>query len=159
MRRPAERPRPPPLVPQGRPGPPGRAPRVDSRPHGALGRHVFPDWPKPHRVILYNDSNTAARQNSDIAHELAHGLLLHEPRQAIVNGCRAYDKAEEDEASWLAGCLLVPRQAAVRIAKSGQPESDAADEYGVSTEMLSWRLNAIGARRQAEAAARKSRSR
>jgi Zn-dependent peptidase ImmA (M78 family) len=43
-----------------------------------------------------------------VAHELAHGLLLHEPRHAIVDGCRDY-RQEEVEANWLAGCLLIPR--------------------------------------------------
>jgi Zn-dependent peptidase ImmA (M78 family) len=41
------------------------------------------------RVILYNDYNSAARQNSDIAHECSHALLLHAPRPAFSSGgCR-----------------------------------------------------------------------
>jgi hypothetical protein len=112
---------------------------------------IFPDWPGRRRVIIFNDANSNARQNSDVAHELSHGLLLHEPRGAIVSGCRDYPRAEEDEAAWLSGCLLVPRAAAVMIAFAGTPIAVAASEYGVSSQMMTYRINSTGARRQAEA--------
>ena len=112
---------------------------------------IFPDWPLRHRVIIFDDGNSDARQNSDVAHELSHGLLLHEPRRAIVNGCRDYSRSEEDEAAWLSGCLLVPRAAAVAIGMAGTPMGVAAIEYGVSTQMMTYRVNSTGARRQAEA--------
>lgn len=110
---------------------------------------IFPDWPRRHRVIIFNDANAPERQNSDVAHELSHGLCLHEPRHAIVQGCRDYSKLEEDEAAWLSGCLLVPRTAAFAVALSGMPIELAAAEYGVSTRMMSWRVNATGAMAQA----------
>jgi hypothetical protein len=110
---------------------------------------IFPDWPLRRRVIIFNDANTAQRQASDIAHELSHGLRMHEPRHAIVAGCRDYSRLEEDEAAWLSGCLLVPRDAALAVALSGTPVETAAAEYGVSDRMMSWRLNATGARAQA----------
>ncbi len=120
---------------------------------------IFPQWPRRHRVIIFNDGNSDARQNSDVAHELSHGILLHEPRTAIVNGCRDYARGEEDEAAWLSGCLLVPRDAAVVVAMSGTPLHVAAEEYGVSTQMMTFRVNSTGARRQAEASrARRGRS-
>jgi IrrE N-terminal-like domain len=120
---------------------------------------ILPEWPRRHRVIIFNDGNSEARQNSDVAHELSHGLLLHEPRTAIVNGCRDYAKGEEDEAAWLSGCLLVPRDVALVVAKSGVALHLAAMEYGVSTEMMRYRVNSTGARRQAEASrARRGRS-
>lgn len=116
---------------------------------------IFPDWPQRRRVIIFNDANSEARQNSDITHELGHGLRLHEPRHAIVNGCRDYSKAEEDEASWLAGCLLVPRAAAVAVAYAGEPLDLAAARYGVSLEMMRMRVHRTGAQRQADAARRR----
>jgi Zn-dependent peptidase ImmA (M78 family) len=120
---------------------------------------IFPQWPRRRRVIIFNDGNSDARQNSDVAHELSHGILLHEPRTAILNGCRDYAKEEENEAAWLSGCLLVPRDAAVVVAMSGTPLHVAAEEYGVSTQMMTFRVNSTGARRQAEASrARRGRS-
>lgn len=116
---------------------------------------IFPAWPRHHRLVIFNDANSPARQNSDVAHELAHGLLLHEARSAIVNGCRNYSKADEEEAAWLSGCLLVPREAAVVVAMAQTPMAIAAAEYGVSTEMMTFRVNSTGARRQAEATLRR----
>lgn len=112
---------------------------------------IFPEWPRRHRVVIFNDGNSEARQNSDLAHELSHGLLLHEPRMAVVNGCRDYAKTEEDEAAWLSGCLLVPRDAAVKVAKAGLDLHFAAADYGVSIDMMRYRVNSTGAKRQAEA--------
>lgn len=119
---------------------------------------IFPEWPLRRRVIIFNDGNSEARQNSDVAHELSHGLLLHEPRSAIVNGCRDYARSEEEEAAWLSGCLLVPRAAAVAIAMAEAPMGVAAIEYGVSTQMMTYRVNTTGARRQAEATRSRRRS-
>jgi hypothetical protein len=116
---------------------------------------IFPNYPRPHRVVLYNDANTPGRQNSDITHELAHGLLLHDPRHPIVSGCRDYNKAEEDEAAWLSGCLLIPRAAALHIARTGSPEHVAAEKYGVSADMVRFRVNATGARKQVARASRR----
>jgi hypothetical protein len=116
---------------------------------------IFPDWPRRRRLVIFNDTNSQARQNSDVAHELAHGLLMHEPRCAIVNGCRDYASADEDEAAWLAGCLLVPREAAVVVAMVGTPMGVAAVNFGVSTQMMTYRVNSTGARKQAEASRRR----
>ena len=116
---------------------------------------IFPAWPKHHRLVIFNDANSDARQNSDVAHELAHGLLLHEPKCPIVNGCRDYSSADEEEAAWLSGCLLVPREAALVVAMNQTPMGVAAIEYGVSTQMMTYRVNSTGARRQAEASRRR----
>lgn len=110
---------------------------------------IFPCWPRRHRVIIFNDASPPHRQNSDLAHELSHGLRLHEPRHAIVQGCRDYSTLEENEAAWLSGCLLIPRDAAFAVAMSSTPIERAAAEYGVSTRMMSWRVNATGAKAQA----------
>ena len=118
---------------------------------------IFPAWPLPRRLVIFNDGNSNARPNSDLAHELAHGLLMHEPRRAIVNGCRDYPKKDEEEAAWLSGCLLVPREAALLVAMAGTPMGIAAIEYGVSTQMMTYRVNSTGARRQAEASRRRRR--
>lgn len=116
---------------------------------------IFPAWPKHHRLVIFNDGNSEARQNSDVAHELSHGLLLHEPKCAIVNGCRDYSKADEEEAGWLSGCLLVPREAALVVASAQTPMGVAALEYGVSTQMMTYRVKSTGADRQAEASRRR----
>lgn len=120
---------------------------------------IFPDYPGRRRVVLYNDANTPARQNSDIAHELAHGLLLHEPRHAIIDGCRDYRRDEETEANWLAGCLLIPRDAAVQLARTRAPKAQLAADFGVSEKMYDWRLDVTGARIQVQRARQRRNAR
>jgi hypothetical protein len=111
----------------------------------------------PLRFIVHNDSHAPSRQNSNICHELSHGLLLHEPAPAVdASGCRDWDQVMEDEAQWLAGALLVPEVVVVVGVKRGRSEQELAHAYGVSVEMIRWRINLTGARRRA-ARARNSR--
>jgi len=103
------------------------------------------------RHIVHNDAHAAGRQASDIAHELAHGLLLHPPAPALdAGGCRNWDAELEEEANWLGGALLVPEEAAVLLARRGIPLDVAAEAYGVSEQMMDWRLNVTGARIRAQ---------
>ena len=102
------------------------------------------------RVILHNDNHTLGRQASDIAHELAHGILLHSPHQAIdTNGSRYWDATMEEEANWLSGALLISEEAAIEIAKLNLSVPEAAERYGVSKQMINFRLSVTGARKRA----------
>ncbi len=103
------------------------------------------------RIIVYNDSHPPARQNSDIAHEVSHALLMHEPTPALdsVTGCREWNGTREDEAAWLSGELLVTGNMALAIARGRFTESQARERLGVSARMLEWRLNMSGARKRA----------
>jgi Zn-dependent peptidase ImmA (M78 family) len=101
------------------------------------------------RVIVYNDSHIKGRQASDITHEVSHGLLLHTPKPALdTNGCRNWDEDMENEADWLAGVLLIPEEAALSIARRNLPLDEAASLYGVSQQMLRWRLGVTGAQKR-----------
>ena len=98
------------------------------------------------RVIVYNDFHAATRQASDITHECAHGLLLHEPREAFAaGGCRDVDHECEHEATWLGGVLLVPNDAALHIVRNRIDYSSAAQQYGVSDDLMQWRIRMSGA--------------
>lgn len=99
------------------------------------------------RTIVHNDGHSNGRQNSNLAHELSHGLLHHPPTPALDNnGCREWNQAIEDEATWLAGELLVTREAAMAAARGQWAEHDAIADLGVSQELLRWRINVSGAR-------------
>jgi Zn-dependent peptidase ImmA (M78 family) len=109
----------------------------------------------PRRLIVHNDRHTPGRQSNNIGHELAHGLLLHPPRPAVDHrGCRLWDQEIEEEADWLAGVLLVPEDAALAVARgrTWQTEVEAALHFGVSGQMLNYRLNITGARIRVERA-------
>jgi Zn-dependent peptidase ImmA (M78 family) len=60
----------------------------------------------------------------------------------------SYDKEEEEEADWLSGCLLLPRDALVRIRRRRIEDTEAALEYGVSMRMLAYRMAMTGVNRQ-----------
>jgi Zn-dependent peptidase ImmA (M78 family) len=104
-------------------------------------------------VVILNSSHSAARQSSDLAHELAHRILGHKAREVNVTEdglmlLSEYDKSEEDEADWLSGCLLLPREALVSIRRRGLNDINAATEYGVSLQMLGWRIARTGIQKQ-----------
>lgn len=102
----------------------------------------------PRRTIVHNDAHARVRQVSNLSHELSHALLFHPPTPALDNnGCRHWDQDIEDEANWLCGALLVPEAAAMLIAKGSRWPShpDAARHFGVSTQMIRYRLNTTGA--------------
>ena len=82
-------------------------------------------------------------------HELAHVIIGHTPSRVDVTEDGAlilntYDRQQEDEANWLAGSLLLPRDALMWIRKQGLDPPAAAREYGVSAQMLQYRLNVTG---------------
>lgn len=102
------------------------------------------------RAIVHNDGHLAGRQANNIAHELAHALLMHEPAPALtILGCRKWDPVVEDEANWLGPALLVSDEAALHIVKEQMTHKQAAALYGVSEEVIRMRLNVTGARRRA----------
>jgi hypothetical protein len=110
-------------------------------------------------LIVYNDSNDPERQKSDVAHELAHVLLEHEAGPLFgTGGCRNVDELREKEATWLGGALLVPEHVALSVARRLTVE-EAAQHYGVSEELMRWRVNATGALKRAGHERRKAGSR
>lgn len=112
----------------------------------------------PRRTIVHNDGHSPARQNSNICHELSHGLL-HHPRTPAMDdsGCRIWNQDIEDEATWLAGCLLIPEPAALAIARGRWTAPEAACRFGVSEAMVRYRLHASGAAIRVRRAAKVAR--
>lgn len=103
------------------------------------------------RTIVHNDAHPAGRQSSNLAHELAHGLLAHPPTPALDNkGCRDWNEDIEDEASWLGGALLVTEAAALAIARGRWTKDAAAVQFNVSAQMIQFRLNATGAAKRVQ---------
>ena len=102
-----------------------------------------------HRAIVHNDRHHPDRQRSNIMHELAHAFLGHRPCSAFnCDGERHYDGGIEAEASFLAGALLITNEAAWHIVRAGL-RSAARKIYGVSQQMLDYRLRVSGAMKRA----------
>lgn len=100
-------------------------------------------------LIVLNSSHAKTRLNSSLAHELAHIILGHEPSMMFMSSnsgtaLRTYNEDQEEEANWLGGCLLLPRDALIGIGRKGTSDEDACTEYGVSPAMLRFRCNVTG---------------
>ena len=100
-------------------------------------------------LIVTNLSHAQTRLNSSLAHEIAHIVLGHEPSMMFISAnsgiaLRTHNEEQEEEANWLAGCLLLPREALVAIRRIGRSDEEVCSEYGVSPAMLRFRLNTTG---------------
>ncbi len=100
-------------------------------------------------VIILNSAHSGGRPASNLTHELAHVLLDHAPARVDVSEdgllmLNTYGREQEEEANWLSGCLLLPREALMLIRRQGLDPQIAAKRYGVSLDMLQYRLNVTG---------------
>ena len=82
-------------------------------------------------------------------HELAHIMLGHELTEVketadghLLNGL--HDKDQEDEANWLGGTLLLPRPALLWMRRRRMTDIAAQNYFGVSADMLAWRIRMTG---------------
>ena len=102
-------------------------------------------------TIIYNPVHSAARQQSNFMHEMAHLIEEHEPSGFDWSKglpCRSYDRAQEDEAAWLGGCLQIPRKAMLRAVSRGMDNETIARHYTASTQMVQFRRNVTGVDQQ-----------
>lgn len=98
-------------------------------------------------AIVHNDAHSEYRQNSNICHELAHCFLGHEFTPPLTEaGERIRDGGIEGEANYLAGALLLTNEGALHVLKR-KLLSKAQKLYGISSEMLEYRLRKSGARK------------
>ena len=105
------------------------------------------------RLVVLNSGQSEVRQTSSLAHELAHIVLNHAPDETVLSDegflfRGSYDADQEEEANWLAGCLLVPRDGLLAACRQGTDQSYLARRFGVSKDMIAWRLSVTGVRRQ-----------
>ncbi len=96
-------------------------------------------------LVILNSSHSLARQASDLMHELAHIYLGHTPARIDVTEdgllmLNTFNKQQEEEAAWFSGCLLLPREALLAICSQSMEHRTAAKTYGVSKDMLEYRL-------------------
>jgi Zn-dependent peptidase ImmA (M78 family) len=95
--------------------------------------------------VILNSSHSPARMNSDFMHELSHLILAHTPARMDVSSDQmlllsTYNRAQEDEANWLSGALLLPRDSLFSIRRECMTDEEACRMYGCSKDMLTFRL-------------------
>lgn len=125
--------------------------------------HAFSGALLPHRtgaVIVENDAHPLARRRSTLGHEMAHVVGEHKFGTSLVNerGCRTADRVQEDEAAEISGELLIPFEAAKRLARQKVTDDEVALRFRVSPELARWRMNATGARIIAQRASDRRRA-
>lgn len=109
------------------------------------------------KVIVVSPLASDERRRSDASHEASHLLLDHNVREVEQLGGLSFftcDPDEEQEANWLAGCLLLPRDLLVRSLRNGMDATAIAEANTVSLQMANFRLRATGAERQVAASRR-----
>lgn len=102
-------------------------------------------------IIVFNPLRTIGRQNSDIAHELAHSMLKHvlsEIREVDGMPFRTCKPEEEEEATAFGGALLLPRPLLLSAARRQATVEEISQQYEVTTEMARFRYNSTGVARQ-----------
>ena len=105
------------------------------------------------KVIILNSTHAPVRQNSDLMHELAHLILEHKPARVDMTPEKlmildTYDKFQEEEANWLGGALLVPRDGLLDVLSRNRRNKSAASHFNVSTQMIEWRRRMTGIDKQ-----------
>jgi Zn-dependent peptidase ImmA (M78 family) len=125
--------------------------RLQPRAFSAATFHL----PDGRTIAVYNPCDDPGRTNSDIGHELAHILLDHDVREIHQLAGHTFltcNLEQEEEATWLAGCLLLPRSLLLREAYTGTSAEAIAAKYQVSDHMARFRLNTSGVLLQARRA-------
>jgi Zn-dependent peptidase ImmA (M78 family) len=100
-------------------------------------------------LVIFNPRHSTGRQASDVMHELAHLILDHQPATVIISQdggmvMRSYNQKQEDEANWIAWCILLPREALLQCKKQKLSVSDIATRYGVSEKLVEFRIRLTG---------------
>ena len=94
-----------------------------------------------YKEIHHNDFHHPRRQNSDLAHELAHILLGHDLDTPIKeNGERAYDRNTEEEAKWLGATLLLPKKATLMMVLNSYTREMIEKEFEISWALYQYRI-------------------
>lgn len=104
-------------------------------------------------AIIINSVHPLARQANTLMHEWAHIELRHKPNrvdrsEAGLLLLSDYPSEFEEEADWLAGAILAPRDGLMRFRVGGMPVDEIAAHYGISTELTNWRLRMTGVEKQ-----------
>lgn len=103
-------------------------------------------------LIILNSVHSKGRQSNTISHEISHIILDHVPARVDVSEMglllNTFDKKQEQEADWLAGTLLLPRDALLFIKRQYPNLKYAARIYGVSFKLLEYRMSITGVNKQ-----------
>ncbi len=113
------------------------------------------------KIILYKKTDSSARQQSNIMHEISHILLEHSIPENLLNlaskfGLTYNNELQENEAKFLGGCLQLTKPSLFASLKKNMTHLEIAEKYFASTEMVSYRINISGVQKVKDYQARKN---
>ena len=115
---------------------------LQTEPFGALDPYEL----ARHLDILVWTPHDVARLG-DLAKVSLDQLLKHDPSSwsAVT---LILPRNKEEEADWLSGVLLVPRDGLLEMLSHNRRNENAASHFNVSTQMIEWRRRMTGIDRQ-----------
>ena len=95
--------------------------------------------------IIFHPNHSPARRESDLMHEFAHVVLKHPMRSFDPQTMLPHrNQTHEDEATYLGGCLQIPRRGLLWAAQRHMSVHAIALHFGASEEMVRFRSNVTG---------------
>ncbi|MBD6617899.1 ImmA/IrrE family metallo-endopeptidase [Komarekiella sp. 'clone 1'] len=92
--------------------------------------------------IVYNPRHAPTRRESNLMHEIAHVLLDHKPVGFDpVTGLPKRKQNNEDEATYLGGCLQIPKRGLLWATQRKILLPQIAVHFGASEAMVQFRSN------------------
>lgn len=120
------------------------ASQVDPRVWSGVGVPL----PNGRLVVILHPNQSNERAAVTILEEVAHRYFHHAPSRIIrlPNGAvkREFTKEAEDEAYWTAAAVLVPSRSLATRVWQGKGADLIADEFGVSRQLVEFRLKTLG---------------
>lgn len=101
------------------------------------------------RVVVLNRSHNAERNRATVMEEICHHVFGHAPTSlkhlaSAGAAVRDYDSDQEKEAYWTGAAALVPYVALKRRILERVPALEIADHFGVSEELVKFRIKTTG---------------
>ena len=100
-------------------------------------------------LVVLNSAHPKTREANTLMHELAHLIIGHKPARLDITQdglmiLSSYDKQHEEEATWLAAALLLPRDVLLHIRRRRLSQQEAANLYGCSIQLVTYRMQTTG---------------
>ena len=104
-------------------------------------------------LVILNSGQSHRRQVNSLCHELSHIILNHASDNAQVSRQGflfrgSFSKEQEEEADWLAGCLLVPSDGLLQAYRRTSSSFLLAESFGVSQALINWRVRMTGVKKR-----------
>lgn len=101
------------------------------------------------KVIIYNNFQSAYRQQSNLMHEIAHIIRKHERPEYIKSmslplNLYYYNELHEEEAKYLGACLQIPREGLLQALRQRWTEANISEHFTASPQMVKYRINSTG---------------